>query len=111
MANETYGIPRGYFLRFLRNDLSINTSDWGRWLDQAKDAHAQTREAISSPPSAPINHTLGALRLTPPYFYGEGNLYAGGSCKSSPESESRVHLQPHHAQLRKKRNKSNKASL
>src|SRR5215211_5822516 len=31
-----------------------------------------------------------------------------GSCKSSPQSENRVHLQPHHAQLRKKRNKSKK---
>jgi hypothetical protein len=31
-----------------------------------------------------------------------------GSCKSSPQAENRVHLQLHHAQLRKKRNKSKK---
>ena len=31
-----------------------------------------------------------------------------GSCKSSPEPENQGHLQPHHAQLRKKRNKSKK---
>jgi hypothetical protein len=31
-----------------------------------------------------------------------------GSYKSSPQSENQMHLQPHHAQLRKKRNKSKK---
>jgi hypothetical protein len=31
-----------------------------------------------------------------------------GSRKSSPQSDNRVHLQPHHAQLRKKRNKREK---
>src|ERR687898_3518649 len=29
-------------------------------------------------------------------------------CKSSPQAENRLYLQSHHAQLRKKRNKSNK---
>jgi hypothetical protein len=67
----------------------------------------KARVAVSSPLCSTQRHN-GALRQTPPYFYGEGNLYAGGSCKSSPESKNRVHLQTHHAQLRKKRNKSKK---
>jgi hypothetical protein len=98
------------FLRFLRNDLSVKTSDGSRWLDQVKDAHAQSKSSSRLPSLCSTQRHNGALRLTPPYFYGEGNLYPGGSCKSSTESESRVHLQPHHAQLRKKRKKRNKTS-
>jgi hypothetical protein len=34
------------FLRFLRNGLGVKTSDWwGRWLDQVKDAHAQSKSS------------------------------------------------------------------
>jgi len=37
------------FLRFLRNDLSVKSSDWGRWLDQAKDAPAQSKSSNRLP--------------------------------------------------------------
>ena len=40
--------------------------------------------------------------------YGEGNLCAGGSCKSSPQAESRVCAHSRLMQLRKQRNKSKK---
>ena len=65
----------------------------------------KARAAVSSSPSAPLNHTYGTLRLTPPYVYGEGNLCAGGSCKSPLESESRVCAHSRLMQLRKKRKK------
>jgi hypothetical protein len=34
-----------------------------------------------------------------------------GSYKSSPQSENQMHLQPHHAQLRKKRKKRKKVPV
>ena len=37
------------FLRFLRNDLSEKTSDGSRWLDQVKDAHAQSKSSSKLP--------------------------------------------------------------
>ncbi len=51
----------------------------------------KARAAVGSSPSAPLNHTKGSFRQTPPYLHREGNLCAGGSCKSSPQAESRVH--------------------
>jgi hypothetical protein len=33
------------FLRFLRNGLSVKTSGGISWLDQAKDAHAQSKSS------------------------------------------------------------------
>ena len=45
------------FLRFLRNDLSVKTSDESRWLDQPKDAHAQSKSSSKLPSSAPLNGT------------------------------------------------------
>jgi hypothetical protein len=42
------------------------------------------------------------------YYYGERYLCAGGSCKSSPQAENRVHLRPHYVHLRKKRIKRRK---
>jgi hypothetical protein len=74
-------------LRFLRNGLGINTSDWGRWLDQVKDAYAQSKSSSKLPSLCSTQPYTRALRLTPPYFYGEG-LWRGQpvcrrSCKSS----------------------------
>jgi hypothetical protein len=98
-----------YFLRFLgflRNGLNVKTSDGISWLDQAKDAPAQSKSSNRLPSSAPIN---GITKLfDKPYYYGEETLCAGGSCKSSPESESRVCPPSRLMQLRKKRNKSKK---
>ena len=38
------------FLRFLRSTLSLKTSDWwGRWLDQVKDAPAQSKSSNKFP--------------------------------------------------------------
>jgi len=65
------GSPREYFLRFLRflrNDLSVNTSDWGRWLDQAKDAPAQSKSSNRLPSlcsTQPHINGLFAQVLTP----------------------------------------------
>ena len=100
--------PLIYFLRFLgflRKDFSVNTSDEGRWLDQPKDVPAQSKSSNT----LPLLHSTAHKRALRPATYhdGESNLCAGGSCKSS-QAKNRVHLQPHHAQLRKKRNKSNK---
>jgi hypothetical protein len=56
------------FLRFLRNDLSVNTSDWGRWLDQAKDAPAQSKSSNRLPSlcsTQPHINGLFAQVLTP----------------------------------------------
>jgi hypothetical protein len=66
----------------------------------------KARVAVGSPPSAPLN---GIMELfDDPLLWEKKALCAGESCTSPPESESRVHAQPHHAQLRKKRNKSKK---
>jgi gluconate kinase len=37
------------FLRFLRNDLSVKTSDRGRWLHQVNAAHAQSKSSSKLP--------------------------------------------------------------
>jgi hypothetical protein len=37
------------FLRFLRNDLSVKTSDGISWLDQAKDNHPQSKSSSRHP--------------------------------------------------------------
>jgi hypothetical protein len=89
------GSPREYFLRFLRflrNDLSVITSDWGRWLDRVKDAHAQSKSSSRLPSLCSTQPHIDGL-FDKPYYYGEGNLCAGGSCKSSPQAENRVHVQ------------------
>ena len=43
------GSPREHFLRFLRflrNGISVKTSDWwGRWLDQVNAANAQSKSS------------------------------------------------------------------
>jgi hypothetical protein len=56
----------------------------------------------------PVFHTTSIPIDGSSYYYGDRNLCAGRFCKASPQSENRVHLQPHHAQLRKKRNMSKK---
>ena len=75
------GSPKEYFLRFLRflrNDLSVNTSVGSRWLHQVKDAPARSKSCSKLPSLCSTPRHNGALRPTPPYFYGEGNLCAGG---------------------------------
>jgi hypothetical protein len=67
----------------------------------------KARAAVSSSPSAPLNHTYGTLRLTPPYVYGEGNLYGGGPV-SHQQSLRTECAHSHLTQLRKKRIKRTK---
>jgi hypothetical protein len=95
------------FLRFLRNDLSVKTSDRGRRLDRVKDAHAQSKSSSKLPSLCSTQRHNGALRQTLPY-YGERNLCGWESCKLSPESESRVCGHSRLMQLRKKRIKHKK---
>jgi hypothetical protein len=45
------------FLRFLRNDLSVKTSDGNSWLEQAKDNHLQSKSSNRLPSPAPLNRT------------------------------------------------------
>ena len=50
------------FLRFLRNDLRVETSDWwGRWLNRPQTPMHKARVAVGSPPSAPLNCTYKGL--------------------------------------------------
>jgi hypothetical protein len=66
----------------------------------------KARAALSFSPSAPLNGI--AELFDKPLLLWRETLVCRGSCKSPPQAEIRVHLQPHHAQLRKKRNKSKK---
>jgi hypothetical protein len=68
----------------------------------------KARVAIGSPPLLHSTALKRVIGQTPPYVYGEGNLCAWGSCKSSPESENRVCTHSRLTQLRKKRHKSKK---
>src|SRR5215208_5558985 len=96
------------FLRFLRNDLRVETSDWwGRWLNRPQTPMHKARVAVGSPPSAPLNG-ITELFDKPLLLWGEKPLCGWESCKSSPRAREPSALQPHHAQLRKKRIKSNK---
>src|SRR5918995_6217806 len=70
------------FLRFLRNDLSVKTSDWwGRWLNRPQTPMHKAREAVGSPPSAPLNG-ITELFDKPLPLWGEKSV-CRGSCKSS----------------------------
>jgi hypothetical protein len=71
------------FLRFLRNDLSVKTSDGSRWLDQVKDAHAQSKSSSRLPSLCSTQPDIKGLLRPVTYYDGESNLCAGGSCKSS----------------------------
>ena len=89
------GSPREHFLRFLRflrNDLGVKTSYWwSRWLDQAKDAHAQSKSStklLSLYSTQPHKRKLPTNSSLPPQ---RGQPVCRGSCKSSPQAESRVH--------------------
>jgi hypothetical protein len=54
------------FLRYLRSNLSVKTSHWwGRWLDRAKDAHAQCKSSSKLPSLYSTQRPYGALRRTP----------------------------------------------
>jgi hypothetical protein len=67
----------------------------------------KARVAVGSPPSAPLNG-ITELFDKPLLLWGEKPLCGWESCKSSPSAREPSALQPHHAQLRKKRIKSNK---
>jgi hypothetical protein len=84
------------FLRFLRSTLSLKTSDRGRWLHQVNATHAQSKSS-SKLLSAPLNGITELFDQPLLLLWGEILL-----------SENRVHAQPPHAQLRKKRIKSKK---
>jgi hypothetical protein len=59
MINEVHATcPRGHFLRlsrFLRSNLGVKTSDWGRWQDKTKDTHARSQSSSRLPSFAPFN--------------------------------------------------------
>jgi hypothetical protein len=67
------------FLRFLRNDLSVNTSDWGRWLDQVKDAPARSKSSSRLHSSAPLNH-ITELFDNPPTMGRETLVWGDCAC-------------------------------
>jgi hypothetical protein len=96
------------FLRFLRNDLSVKTSDRGRWLHQVNAAHARSKSSSKLPSLCSTQPQINGL-FDKPYYYGERNLCAGDpvSHHHSLRTEctySRL------IQLHKKRNKRNKTS-
>jgi hypothetical protein len=95
------------FLRFLRNDLSVKTSDRGRWLHQVNAAHAQSKGSSKLPSLCSTQpHIKGPLRPGT-YYDGESNLCAGNPV-SHRESLRTQCTYSRLVQLRKKRNKSKK---
>jgi hypothetical protein len=69
----------------------------------------KARAAVGTPPSAPLSG-ITELFDKPLLLWGEKPWCAGDPVSHHPESKNRVHVQPHHAQLRKKRNKSKKGA-
>jgi hypothetical protein len=63
--------------------------------------HFKARSPHKGPSDKPLPASMERV-------YGEGSLNAGGSCKSSPQAESRVCTPSRLMQLRKKRKKHNK---
>ena len=59
------------FIRFLRN-LTWRLLDIGGWLEQAKDAHGQSKSSSKLPSLCSTQRYNGAPRQTLPY-YGERN--------------------------------------
>ncbi len=81
------------FLRFLRNDLSVKTSDRGRWLDRVKDAHAQSKSSSKLPSLYSTQpHIKGFLDKPLPTSMGRENLVWGG-CACPRFSDSGDDLQ------------------
>jgi hypothetical protein len=90
MAYGTHGPSREYFLRFLRflrNDLSVKTSDGISWLGQAKDAPARSKSSSKLPSFCSTQRHNGAPRQTLPY-YGERNPCVAGNPVSHHQSPS-----------------------
>ena len=82
-----------HFLRFLRNGLSVKTSDWwGRWLHQVNAAHAQSKSSSKLLSLCSTQPHIRGPPTNPSLLLWRGQPVCRGSCKSSPESESRVHL-------------------
>ena len=96
------------FLRFLRNDFSVKTSDGNRWLHQVNDAHAQSKSSKLLSLCSTQPHIKGFLDKPLPTSMGRETLVCRGSCNSSPESENRVCTHNLLRQLRKKRIKRRK---
>jgi hypothetical protein len=107
------GPPRKHilrFLRFLRNDLSVNTSDWGRWLDQVKDAPARSKSSSKLPSLCSTRpHINGFLDKLLPTSMERATCMPGGpvSHHHSQRTECTYSLM----QLRKKRNKRRKEQV
>ena len=89
-----------YLLRFLRFCAMISVKRLrtrvGGWIRSKTPTH-KARVAVGSPPYAPLNGITELFDQPLLLPWGEKRL-----------SENRGHLQPHHTQLRKKRNKINK---
>src|SRR5918993_2205703 len=89
------------FLRFLRNGLGAKTSDWwGRWLHQVNAAHAQSKSSSKLPSLCSTQPHIRGSSTNPSLLLRRGSMERAtcmpeGSCKSSPQSENRVHLQPY----------------
>jgi hypothetical protein len=85
------------FLRFLRNGLSVKTSGGISWLDQAKDAHAQSKSSSKLLSLCSTQPHIRGPPTNPSLLLWRGQPMCRGPGKSSPESENRVHAQPPHA--------------
>ncbi len=98
------------FLRFLRNDLGVKTSDWwGRWLDQVKDAPARSKSSNRLPSLCSTQRHNGALRQTLTTMGRE--TYVPGNPVSHRESLRTECMYSRLTHLRKKRNKRNKTAV
>jgi hypothetical protein len=72
------------FLRFLRNDLSVKTSDGSRWLDQVKDAYAQSKSSSKLPSLCSTQPHIRGPPTNPSLLLWRGQPVCRGSCRSSP---------------------------
>ena len=96
------------FLRFLRNDQSLKTTDGGSW-SRPRTTTCKARVAIGFPP---LLHSTAHTRASSPRYLllWEERPVCRGSCNSSPESKNRVCAHSRLMQLRKKRKKRSKTS-
>jgi hypothetical protein len=79
-----------------------------RWLHQVNAAQAQSKSSTKLLSLLHSTTHKWALRLTPPYFYKEGNLCAGDPVNHHHRLRTECTSSRTTRKLRKKRNKSNK---
>jgi hypothetical protein len=99
------------FLRFLRNDLSVKTSDWwGRWLDQVNAAPARSKSSSRLPSLCSTQPHIRGPPTNPSPLLWRGSMERATCVPGGPVSHQQsLRAECAHSRLmhlRKKRNKS-----